>query len=200
MKVLMLQIPTSVIRGEDVKLDALSFVVYAYILRDKFKNFNVDTFPVSLGDMRDTLAVKDNRTIKNSIIKLNKYNMISGVPDKINFKSKIYINIADLKRRKFTQLPIQLLEKVSHIGAEGFRLLYYYESYINRKESWKLYAYPSYKKIAEDLKIGFETISKYNDILVKNKMIKIEKFETDITVEGIVKYNNHYSIRLDKMY
>lgn len=89
------------------------------------------------------------------------------LPQKRNIE--IRFNPSPFKTKSFTQLPkCSLINKIRQIGLIGYRLIYYYESYINRKDVIsKQFCFVGQNTISSELNINKETIKKYNDIFEK---------------------------------
>lgn len=204
--IIQIQIPNSIIKNEEIVLDDKTFSLYVYLVYLEFrsKSEKGTYFKILHKELMHILNIGDNRTLKKCFLSLYESGLIE---DKIlNFpRNSIPINIK-IKHKKdkyFTQLPSNVLYKIKDIGYTGIRLLYYYESYINRKNN-KEFAYPSQETIAKDLKYSFTTIDKYNKTLVKYKLIKIvvheftlDRFD-ELDRPLFSRFNNHYYVRLDK--
>lgn len=112
--------------------------------------------------------------------------------------------------KRFTKLPADLLtKKLPLIGEYGFRLMYYYESYINRSSPNAVdYAFPAFETITRETGISPATIENYNRILWENHLIditrhKISGFYTvnqqgDESYLGY-RYNNHYKVMIENI-
>jgi hypothetical protein len=108
----------------------------------------------------------------------------------------------------FKQVQATILNRIDKIGTTGMRLLFYYESYINRQDPiTEQFAYPSIETASKILKIDEDTITKYNEILVKEKLLKITKHKLEYTDElnaldepiRFIKYHNHYHVQLHNL-
>jgi hypothetical protein len=119
----------------------------------------------------------------------------------INFIPDLFIT------EKFTQLPATILNKIDTIGTTGLRLLYYYESFVNRTERLeRQFAFPSLLTIGKALKINKDTVIEYNRILHKNDLVSIIKHELkhdgEYNEQGkqlFIKYNNHYRVQVQNL-
>jgi hypothetical protein len=156
------------------------------------------------------LYISDNRTLKKCFINLHKQGIILEYVNSLPTKGTLNItfNPVSLEDKHFTQLPATILNRIDNIGTIGIRLIFYYESFINRyDEPNKQFAFPSIETISKTLKINPETIIKYNGILVKNKLLKITKHKLEYANEynqldepiGFIKYNNHYYVNVEKI-
>jgi hypothetical protein len=151
----------------------------------------------------------DNRTLKKCLQNLHKQQIILEYIDKLPKQKALELTFDPIpfESKKFTQLPANILNKVEHIGVIGLRLLFYYESYINRTNPpEKQFAFPAIETIAKDLHINKETVIEYNEKLKKNKLLKITKHKLENTGEYdsldnalFTKYNNHYHVQIDKI-
>jgi len=99
-----------------------------------------------------------------------------------------------------------MLNHIKDIDFNGFRLLAYYESYINRRDSRKLFCYMSIETIKQETGLHKATIIKYNRVLVDKRLLEVVKHDlgTDYRYsdEGKIifnKFNNHYTVRLENI-
>lgn len=205
-KVSLLQIGRSIIK--DKNLSATDFTLYAYL---KMMNSIItdSVLVISRNKLMDYVKIIDKRTLTKSIENLIKYGAIfsSGYKSgnfNIALNKELFICESD-----FAQLPtnllINFLEKIDHTG---FRLLYYYESFINRSSGEEnMFCYPSYEEITRTLGISDPTLTKYNKILEDNKLLRITKhfIRTESTVKNdslvlFKRYNNHYTPQRGEMH
>jgi len=200
---LWLQMPTEVVRNIGFNIDKKSFAVYAYLLYKKFKAFNNSEIDVLLIDIKAVTGITDNRTIKKCFSNLHSQGLIKNQIDKLPINKPLQIIMLEpYKNDYFTQLPLELLKLLNSIGLIGFRLMYYYESFINRSNVSKQFCYPSYETIQIDLGISNFSVTKYNKLLVKEKLITITKHKAEYDPfgdSGLEKFNNHYSVNLHKL-
>ncbi len=198
-----LQIPTEIVRNIGFKVDEKSFAVYAFLLYKKFKAFNNSEIDVLLKDIKVVTGITDNRTIKKCFSNLHNQGLIKNKIDKLPINNPLQITmLKPYKDDYFTQIPLDLLRSIDSIGLIGFRLMYYYESYINRSDMTKLFCYPSYETIQIDLGISNFSVTKYNKLLAKEKLITITKHKAEYDPfgdGGLEKFNNHYTVNLDKI-
>lgn len=206
-----LRIPNMFVRNEGVSLSALDFTLLCVLKHKSFltgkPSFDVDTFKV-----RKVLDVSDVRTFKKSLLNLKESGVINGDFIKLPRNGPLQIQLSDsvISGTPFTRLPVGVLNRIEQIGHVGLRLLFYYESHINRGTLKKQFCYSSYKTISERLSISEPTIWKYNEILERNNLLEIQRsalstdysYKTiDATTEQLVftKYNNHYLPSVEKM-
>lgn len=200
---LWLQVPTEVVRNIGFNIDEKSFAIYAFLLFKKFKAFNNCEIDVSLKDIKVVTGITDNRTIKKCFVNLHNQCLIKYEIDKLPINKPLQIIMLEpYKSDYFTQIPLELLKSIDSVGLIGFRLMYYYESYINRSNISKLFCYPSYETIQIDLGISNFSVTKYNKLLAKEKLITITKHKAEYDPfgdSGLEKFNNHYSVNLHKL-
>lgn len=200
-KKFMIQIPDSIIKnGED--LNANDFVLYTYLkFKDEIDIKEDEHVIIAISQLKYVLDITDNRTLRDSLLKLKKLNLIDYDEDTYTlstvFKIKMLNNI---KSKSFTQLPYTIFEKIKVIKPIGIRILYYYESHINRKNK-NLTAYPSFQSIINDLNINTSTLIKYNNLLVENNLLSVFKSKININeYSGFgIKSNNKYTIKIDNI-
>lgn len=209
-KKIYLQIPDEIIRNQCVDFNHYDFGVYAMLRYAHFRNPNKDKDMLEVDHkfMMNKLFINDSRTLKKSLNKLYKYGFIEEEIKRLprNGILKLKFNPSPFKTKSFTQLPTNLINKIEQIGLIGYRLIYYYESYINRKDVIsKQFCFVGQDTISSELNINKETIKKYNDILKKSKIVTIKKHKLEFDgyddLDNIVfnKYNNHYYVHIDKM-
>ena len=153
-------------------------------------------------------GVKHINTFKNYLQNLKKQKIIMNDEIKIDRKGRLPLLINDglIKGKTFTSMPVKLMNRMIEITRIGFRLMFYYQSFINTRDgSNKIYAYPPIKKICDDLRLSEKTVIKYNKLLEKNRLLKVEpskiKFE-GYDLENIPifqKHNNHYYVLLENI-
>lgn len=191
-----IQIPNSVIKNRDITVNA--FGLYVYLKRESFKKRD-SKLQLDHKRVRHELGMKDNRPLIAAFQNLHSQGLIGEEILKMPIHSPLNITLLEIALEPFTQLPIELLDKVNTIKPYGLRLLYYYESFINRKQILRLFAFPCFETIKNDIGISHNAIIKYNNVLVKNKMLKIDKHKTEQGDYGFEKWNNHYSVLWDKI-
>lgn len=206
---LIIQVPDEIIRNSLITLDANTFAVYTYLKFLHFRNYNECELLLDHNKFKHKLYIADNRTLKKSFLKLHKEQIILEYIDKFPTKGALNLTFNPLpfESKTFTQLPATVINKIEHIGLIGFRLLFYYESFINRQdEPSKQFAFPAIETICKHLGLNKDTVIEYNDKLKKHKLLKIIKHEIEWTGEYnelsqplFTKYNNHYYVRIDKL-
>jgi hypothetical protein len=198
-------VPNPIVR--DPKLKPLEFCMLLWFHYNTYLQKS-DTIEIGLQPLKMRMNVSSDLTIKAAFNNLQNEQYILNDVKVINKTlMSIQLNTNKLERgRFFTQLPKNLFKKLDKVGHRGIRLLYYYESYINRSLTSNQFAYVGFKKIAEDTGIKKDAIDKYNEILVKEKLLSIEKHKAgyngqydDDDRQIWTKYNNHCEVRLDKI-
>ncbi|TCJ00967.1 hypothetical protein [Cytobacillus praedii] len=210
-----IQIPTDIIRNDEI--NAMEFVLLAKLIQAYYLSSKQEEFELHHKNLIFLLNIGDNNTFKKSYNKLVKQGYIVTPIDKLPRKGginvKLNMNIIPELNKKlpFAQLNSSVLDKsvIDAIGYIGIRLIYYYQSYINRKDIAKNHCYASEETIAAHLGITKRTVIEYNKKLKKNKMVKItghELMETgeykrkkDKEVIVFNKYNNHYFVKEDRI-
>ncbi|KOS61478.1 hypothetical protein FJQ98_16455 [Lysinibacillus agricola] len=198
-----LQIPTEVVRNIGFKIDEKSFAIYAFLLYQKFRSRDKND-PILQIDhvvMKNNLGINDNRTLKRCFKVLYDQKLIKNEISKFPTNGQLKVELLYPYRKDwFTQLPLKSLNRIEEIGHHGYRLMYYYESYINRNDISQDYCYPSYISIRDDLKISDDTLTKYNTQLKKLKLITITKhevqFDNPLDENRFTRFNNHYRVNL----
>ncbi|MFC0559658.1 hypothetical protein [Halalkalibacter alkalisediminis] len=167
------------------KLNSKAFVAFAKLCEMYGKSKN-DILEVDHKAFKGYLSVSDNRSFKAVLHNLYENNLILNEIETLPRRSALEIHInKDMtplhNKNMFTQLDIRLLDKkiLDEIGTIGIRLMYYYESRINRLELHKDHAYASIETISKDTGFAKDTIGKYNEILEKRKLIWIKKFKLE---------------------
>jgi hypothetical protein len=209
-KTLIIQIPDKIIRNESSKMDSNTFAVYTYLKFLHFRNYNEDVIVIDHNKFKHKLYISDNRTLKKCLTTLHKQGYILEYIDKLPTKGTLTITFEpmELTDITFTQLPANILSRIDNIGTIGMRLLFYYESFINRMDDIaKQFAYPAIETTSKALGLNKETVIKYNELLIKNKLLKVTKHKLEYTGDYdnldnpilFTKYNNHYHVRVDKL-
>lgn len=206
---LIIQIPDEIIRNTNCKLNAKDFAVYTYLKFLHFRNFNNNELELEHNDFKHKLYISDNRTLKKTLLTLHKHQFILELINKLPTKGKLHLTFdpVPFESKTFTQLPATVLNRIDNIGAIGLQLLFYYESFINRTDPIvKQYAYPSLETTSAALGLNKETILTYNEILKKNKLLKVVKHKlefdggyNELDKPLFIKYNNHYFVRLENL-
>lgn len=191
-----IQIPNSVIKNRDITVNA--FALYIYLKRESYKKRDIK-LQLDHRKVRHEIGMRDNRPLLVAFQNLHNQGLIEEKILKMPIHSPLTITLSEVAPEPFTQLPIELLDKVNTIKPYGLRLMYYYESFINRKQILRLFAFPCFKTIKNDTGISHNAIIKYNNLLVKNKMLKIDKHKAEQGDFGFEKWNNHYFVLWDKI-
>lgn len=206
---LVVQVPDEIIRNKYFDLDKYSFGVYTLLLFLQFRQFGKQELDIDHRNLMHKLYISDTRTLKKALKVLHKNGLIKEDVHRLPTKGSIKITLNDLpfETQAFTQLPVTVFNKVEHIGLIGLRLMFYYESYINRYgEAEKQFCFASLETISDHLKFDEDTITKYNQTLSKNRLLKVTKHKLECTYEYdefdniiFTKYNNHYHVKLDNI-
>jgi ERCC4-related helicase len=209
------QIPTEIVRSSTI--NATAFVSLAKLIQGYYISGCNEVYRLDHKVLMNFLNIKDNKTLKEALKTLHEQghvlNQITNLPRKGGIDIEINPQIIpELNNGSiFTQLTKNVLDKsvISAVGYIGVRLLYYYKSYINEKDTKKQYAHPAEELIAKDLGISKTTVIEYNKKLKKHKLLKIESHELSNSNEYkrvgdrqmiiFTKYNNHYTILHDKI-
>lgn len=201
-----IQIATDVIRNPTIKHD--TFYVYAKLIQHYFV-FKEKSNKLSIEHKKFMYFanIKSNQTFKKVLNQLFENKLILNKIDTLPRHSELKIVINDDylksgKSFKFAQFPYWMLDKyiLDNIKYEGFRLLYYFKSYISEEKN---FCFTSRETISKDIGSNPKNVDKYTEILRKNKLIKIVKHKIESTYEykldefGIEKeqfskFNNHY--------
>lgn len=151
----------------------------------------------------------DTRKIKKTLLALKNADIIiSEVPSKLP-QNELYIiegNKVRLEENPFTQLPSTLLLhkiKDGTINDTEFRLLYYFESYINRVTDNNS-CYPGHRKIVEDIGSAGSTVRKALKHLQELGIVNVAEGNINHgyymdNKQVFMKYGNSYTINIDKM-
>lgn len=200
-----IQIPDEIIRNKYFVIDSNTFAMYTYFKYLHFRQYNNAMIEVDITDLKNTLHITDNRTLKKCFMSLYNQDIILECITKMPTRKPITITFAPelIKSDTFTQLPATILDKIDMIGTTGLRLLFYYESFINRKSKLeRQFAFPAIETTAATLNINKETVVNYNKILHDNGLLLIIKYEIKWNGEytedkqHFTKYNNHYIVQL----
>ncbi|EMI09230.1 hypothetical protein [Anoxybacillus gonensis] len=218
-KMFQIQIADRIIRSP--KIDSTAFVLYGKLIQlYRLKGGVSDTIEIDHAALKYFLNIKSNQKLKSALNALYSAKLIKTKIDALpkNQPLRIEINsFFDLKkagktkedRFTYTQMPYILLERsmIEKIGHAGVRLLYYFESYINRtKEFTKQFCFTSLVTIQKEIGLTENTILKYVDILKKNKLISVTKHKFEFAgyddLDNVVftKYNNHYYVHIENIH
>ena len=203
-KTLFVHVPNGVVR--DSNLSSIDFCVLSRLLFLRFISQSQNIVEIDVSKFKEILHISDNRTLKNSFRRLKALGYISNnVELNRRSTSSIEINIDkfDLSMN-FTRLPVLIFKYITEIGYPGIRLLFYYESYINRKDSLRRYCYPSQETIKTETKLSTRSIIEYNKRLVKSKLLKVTQHDPlpeydEVGELNWNRWNNHYDVRLENL-
>ena len=160
---------------------------------------------MDVNKLKKFLKISDNRTLKAKLNNLYKHNLIENKIESLPRKKEIIIVFNDelynsFKQFTFISADLFDLYKEEKINCDGFRLIMYYKSHINRKTG-NNYCFVGYATLATRLKISNSTIQEANNKLLKEKLLKIEINKLEPTYEYneqdeiiFTKYNNHYYV------
>lgn len=195
-----LQVPNEIVRNIGVDVDEKSFAVYAFLLYKKFKSKS-NLINIDHNTLKDVLGFKDNRTLKKCFKVIHEQGWIKSPVEKFPINKYLEIELLHPYRDDcLIELPVSLLMRINEIGYVGYRLMYYYESHITRKNVTKDYCHPVYETIISDLKISDKTLTRYNNKLKKEKLITITKhevqFDNPFDENRFDRYNNRYRVNL----
>ncbi|WP_332631992.1 hypothetical protein [Halalkalibacter flavus] len=199
-----------VVRNPNITSKA--FVAFAKLC-EMYGKRKTETLEVDHKAFKGYLSISDNRSFKAVLHNLYENNLILNKIETLPRRSALEIQINKEmtplhNKNMFTQLDIRLIDKkiLDEIGTIGIRLMYYYESRINRLELYKDHAYASIETISNETGFAKETIDKYNKILLKHKLIWIKKFklehvgwEVDGNYIDFARYANHTYVKVENI-
>lgn len=205
-KKLYVQVPSKVVRNEDVSLDSCSFALYARLCFLYFRNYRNNEIQIDHRKLMCNLGIGDSRTLKSKLSVLHKQGLILKGIDKLPRKKQltILLNKEPLDNMEhFTMLSAEVFDLLDNISYNSFRLLFYYKSHINLDDTHRdrSFCFVGYETLSNKLKMGRTTISESNEELKASKLIIIERhkighnYEYDESDElEFNKWNNHYKI------
>jgi len=207
-----IQIASEVIKNP--KLTHESFLVYCKLIQHYYVNKGkTNIIQIDHKKFMYFSNIKSNQTFKKCINQLYEFELVENKIDTLPRVGLIRIALnkkylCKIKNFSFAQLPYKFLDKcvIDTIGSEGFRLMYYFKSYINNGRE---FCFSSRETIAKEIGSNPKTIDKYIRLLKKHKFIKIDRHQIEDTGRYITnefgkekvefrKYNNHYHLRFDK--
>ncbi|ETI68133.1 hypothetical protein [Neobacillus vireti] len=211
-----IQVPTEIVKNKEYS--DKEFVLLAKLIQIYYRIPETQkslTFGILHKDVMFYSGIKDNDTFKETLKGLYDKGAIKNKVETLPRKGGIEIILNEEvipqmnKEGFFTQLSSEVLNKniIDAVGHSGIRLLYFYKSYINSKTN-KNHCYVAEETTAEILGMTKKTVIKYNKLLQKHKLLKIEKHESEhayyTTKKGtesylFTKYNNHYFIRYENI-
>jgi hypothetical protein len=209
-KQIFIQIPDCIARNEISKIDSNTFAVYTYLTFLHFRNYNNNEMTIDHNKFKHKLYISDNRTLKKAFLTLHKQGYILEYINSLPTKGTLNLTFEPLPldNLTFKQVPASILNRIENIGVIGLRLFFYYNSFINRTdEQIKQIAYPAIETTSKALGLNKDTITKYNDTLVKNNLLKVTKHKLEYVGEynlldepiTFTKYNNHYHVLVDNL-
>ncbi|KAF6626971.1 hypothetical protein H6F38_23230 [Paenibacillus sp. EKM208P] len=205
-----IHIPNDTVRDSNITPNDFAIVLYLKMV--VFDHGNTFEFDEDVNRIKYLTNIKDNKTLKKSLKNLydNNYllektpeNFVQGKPVRFSLNRDKFETDTN-----FTMLPMTVLTMVSEgrITRECARLIYYYESRVNRNNK-RMFCFASEISISEETGIkAVKTIRKHNSILKREKLIDIKKgklgwdYQYDEDGNPIFgKYNNHYYVNWDKL-
>ncbi|WP_169834405.1 hypothetical protein [Paenibacillus donghaensis] len=202
-----IQMSNAIIRDREI-----GSVEFSLLLRLKYliyENRGSGEIYIDIPKLRMKMEISDNRTLKKHLANLHKWGYINNFV-KIERSTPSLISL-DLKKfatpkKEYTQLPLSILSRVGTIGHTGVRLLYYFESYINRSIVQNQFCYSAVITICRDTGLGKTTVKEYVDILKKEKLLHVvahkighnNQYNDNDELE-FTKYNNHYYVNYNKL-
>ncbi|MGM7720526.1 hypothetical protein [Metabacillus sp. Hm71] len=204
-KGLRVRVPTNIVRNSDIQIGNGEFQLYVKLCFLRFRNYEDDKITLDHKKLMCNLGINDSRTFKKRLSNLHTSKLInneivklprSGCID-IEFNSKM------LDSKHFTLMNAKVFDYIDKIDEHAFRLLFYYKSHINKddKDKDRSFCYVGYDTLVKNLKMSKKTIASANELLKKEKLIKVEKhklctdYQYDENDELVYdRYNNHYKI------
>ena len=195
-------IPDCIIRNEDgINVSPKEFLLYYYlkILYDRQKNVKIK---LNHNKFMGKFMIKSNVTFKKMVNGLYNSGLIMNRIETLPKHEMIEIELNEevMQKKPFTMIHVNLYYLVDKIECEGLRLMYYYESRVNRnKQLCSQFCFAGVRLIIKETKVNKNKLKKINENLVKLKLLKMEKHElkhdgeyNEFDQEINVKYNNHY--------
>lgn len=202
-----IQISNSIVRDRNISnIEFLILLRLKYLI---FENNGSGELHVDITKLRIKLGIADNRTLKRYLNSLQLkgyiYNQVKierSAPSLVSLNLEMFTT----PENQFTQLPLALLSRINTIGHTGIRLLYYFESYINRKIVQNQFCFAAVITICKNTGMGKTTVKESVDILKKEKLLEVilhelkhddQYNEKDELLYN--KYNNHYYVNYNKL-
>jgi hypothetical protein len=203
-----IQVPSKVIRNDGCTINNGDFLLYVRLCFLYFRNYKNEEIKIDHRKLMNNIGIADTRTLKKRLDKLFKENLIKNQIKTFPKRGEVVIlfNGQVVKENEhFTMMNIKIFDTLDKIDEHSFRLVFYYKSHINLNDGRGLnYCYVGRETLKHNLKMGTDTIKAANEMLVKNKLIKIikHKLEHDDTYDDnneliFEKYNNHYIVHND---
>jgi hypothetical protein len=207
MSVKYVQIPTTIVRNEDGHNITNNAFALCVILKNLAFTERTNALNITNQELKYRLGISDNRTIKDALVNLHENRLINEKYERLPIRSEMTLTLTEHDGMRFTQLPIGIISRLKGIGIIGLRLLFLYESYIQRKgAAIKQFAFPSFERISEILGISTATISKYNSqlealglLVIRRHNIKADSVYDEQDKLVFSRFNNHYYPQLVKM-
>ena len=206
-----IQIPNSIVRSSTfspVEFVIIGNLIQAYYMQPGDNKQCIFQIDHSLFMCHS--KVKKNETFKKYLSNLYNNGIILNEIEKLPRKEglEIHINPNLINPEYFTQMDYTTISRkvIDKVGHTGIRLLYYYESFINRKEN-KQFTFVSVETIQKETGLSNKTITEYNKKLKAAYFIKVEtnplEHEYFTTKKGerllFTKYNNHYYVKQENI-
>lgn len=204
---MIVQVPQDIVRNTCFTLSPYEFLLYARLQFLYFRGFKQsEEITFDHHKLRLNIGITDTRTLKKYFQKLHHVGLLKTEVTKIPKAKEMAVILnskpQNIRLTPFTQLPATIFNWVNKLDehfAHAIRLLFYYKSYIDKE---KKFAHMGFRRIMSELKISSNKIDECNDLLVKNKLLKIERFQLEPTYEYgehdemiFDKFTNHYTIR-----
>lgn len=204
------QVPTNVVRNENIFINNGDFLLYVRLCYLYFRNFNHEEIKIDHKKLMRNIGVSDTRTLKKRLHNLYKSGLIKNEIKSFPKRGEIVILFnGDVQQesKHFTMMNIKIFDLLEKIDEHSFRLVFYYKSHINKdikkKDSQKVidYCFVGIETLKNNLKMGSDTIKQANERLIKHKLIKIVKHKLkhddqyDENNELVYdRYHNHYIV------
>ncbi len=218
-----IHIQNEIIRSKSI--DCVTFYVYCkliqryYVEKSRNPEKSSNTVEFNHKKLMQFCDIGDNRRFKKCLDLLYEKKLINTQIKVFPKQGTIQIELNtyfDKKKREkenkkvhqyyFARLPVEILDSriLKIIGHTGIRLLFYYESY-TRNNVLEAFAFTSLDTISKETGLSRNTIIKYNEILRKSKLLRIDKHKLEGTGAYVTnefgderaeftKYNNHYRV------
>lgn len=210
-KKLHVQVPSYIVRNDEIFLSNNEFIIYTRLCFLHFRNIQEDKTELEIDhkQLMHLANISDTRTFKKYLNNLFKLDLIKNEISKLPTKGrlKIIFNAEKLNADHFTMMSTTIFTYLANrqIDEYAFRQVFYYKSHINLKDKRNVdYCYVSYDTLVERLKVSKTKIKEANDLLKKAKLVKIEKHKLEWTGAYLDadeleydKFNNHYKVAND---
>jgi Holliday junction resolvase-like predicted endonuclease len=184
-----LNIPVSIIRNENYKLDYNSFIIYLKLLELKEINKG-DTLKISSIHIKQSTMVYDNRTLKKCFLTLFENKLIKFPIEKLEIKGHNIIELNKSEENEFLEFDLDIMNLMDNIGVIGVRIICYLLSYeINKNEFVNYGEVKSVETMAKRLMLSKDTVSKYSKLIKQTKYKYLFNRDT-----GALFYQSNYKI------